>query len=50
MWPPYFKNNKNKVEMTQRQVARFAMNNYNKYASVTNMLKYLGLAYIRTKN
>ena len=28
--------------MTQRRAARFAMNNYDKYASVTNMLNCLG--------
>ena len=28
----------NKLEMTQRRAARFAMNNVDKYASVTNML------------
>ena len=27
--------------MTQRRAARFAMNNYDRYTSVTNMLKYL---------
>ena len=28
VWSPYFKNNINKLEMTQLQAARFAMNNY----------------------
>ena len=35
VWSPHFKNNINKLEMTQRRAARFAMNNYDKYASVT---------------
>ena len=42
MWSPYFKNNINKLEMTQQRVAGFAVNNYDKYASVTNMLNCLG--------
>ena len=34
-----FKKNTNKLEMThaQQRTARFAMNNYDKYASVTNI-------------
>ena len=42
VWSPHFKNNINKLEMTQWLTARFAMNNYDKYASVTNMLNCLG--------
>ena len=41
VWSPYFKNNINKLETTQRRAARFVMNNYDKYASVTDMIKCL---------
>ena len=41
MWSPYFKNNIIKLETTQRRAARFVMNNYDKYASVTDMIKCL---------
>ncbi len=42
VWSPYLKNNTNKLEITQQRAARFSINNYDNYASVTNMLKYLG--------
>ena len=41
VWSPYFKNNINKLETTQRRAARFVMNNYDNYASVTDMIKCL---------
>ena len=40
-WSPYYQQSILKVEMVQWQAARFVTNNYNRTASVTDMLHYL---------
>ena len=41
-WDPYTQHNIDKIEMVQRRAARYALNNYNRTSSVTDMLKELG--------
>ena len=41
VWSPYHEHNIYKLEMVQRRAARFVMNNYNRTASVTEMLNSL---------
>ena len=43
VWSPYTQVNIQKLEMVQRQAARFIMNNYSHLASVTEMLNRLNL-------
>ena len=40
LWDPYTQTYKNKIEMVQRQAARYVCNNYSCEASVTTMLKH----------
>ena len=42
VWSPHIKQNKNKIEMTQRRAARWVKNNYFPYESISNMLDDLG--------
>ena len=41
VWSPYHQQNVVKLEMVQRRAARFVTNNYNRIASVTEMLHRL---------
>lgn len=41
VWDPYTKQNRDRVEMVQRRAARYVLNNYDRSASVTEMLKQL---------
>ena len=41
IWDPYTKKNINAIEMIQRRAARYVTNRYERYASVTEMLKEL---------
>ena len=41
IWDPYTQTYKNKIEMVQRQAARYVCNNYNREASVSTMIKHL---------
>ena len=41
VWSPYTKTNNDKIEMVQRQAARWTLHNYSPYASVTEMLQSL---------
>ena len=41
VWSPYHQQNELKLEMAQRQAARFVKNNYNRSASITEMLHQL---------
>ena len=41
VWSPYHEHNIYKLEMVQRRAARFVMNNYNRTASVTEILNSL---------
>jgi hypothetical protein len=42
IWDPHTKHNTNKVEMVQRRAARWTLNDFSKYSSVTRMLDKLG--------
>ena len=42
VWSPYTDQNIDKLEMIQRRAARWTLNNYSTYASVTEMLQSLG--------
>lgn len=41
VWDPYTKQNRDRVEMVHRRAARYVLNNYDRSASVTEMLKQL---------
>ena len=41
VWSPYHQQNIYKLEIVQRRAARFVMNNFNKTASVSEMLNHL---------
>jgi len=41
VWSPHIKADINKLEMIQRRAARFVLNNYSRFASVTRMLDIL---------
>ena len=41
VWSPYHEQNIYKLEMVQRRAARFVLNNYDRMASVTEMLNTL---------
>ncbi len=41
VWDPYYRNDIQKVEMTQRRAARFCMNDYGRQSSVSDMLAEL---------
>ena len=41
IWSPHTQSNINMIERSQRQAARFVMNNFSSYASVTQMLTSL---------
>ena len=41
IWSPHTKRDTNMIERSQRQAARFVMNNFSSYASVTQMLTSL---------
>ena len=40
VWDPYTQNNKDRLEMVQRRVARYVLNRYNNTSSLTNMLHH----------
>ena len=42
VWSPYTDQNIDKLEMIKRRAARWTLNNYSTYASVTEMLQSLG--------
>ena len=42
VWSPYTKDNINKIEKVQRRAARWVLNDYSSYSSVTDMLSNLG--------
>ena len=42
VWSPYTQKNIDRLEMVQRRAARWTLNNYSTYASVTDMLSNLG--------
>jgi hypothetical protein len=42
IWDPHTKANISKVEMVQRRAARWTLNNYSRYSSVTSMFNQLG--------
>ena len=42
VWSPHCQSDIDKLEMVQRRSARFVLNRKNRYASVTNMMSYLG--------
>ena len=44
VWSPHIKADINKLEMIQRRAARFVLNNYSRFASVTRMLDALKMA------
>ena len=48
-WDPLFKKDINALERVQRKAARFCSQNYNRYSSVTDMLKELGWAMRETR-
>ena len=41
VWDPYTKHNRDTIEMVQRRAARYVLNCYERFASVTEMLKQL---------
>ena len=41
-WDPFLKKDISALEWVQRKGARFCLQNYNRYASVTDMIKDLG--------
>ena len=43
VWDPHTLNNINRIEAVQRRVARFFLNEFSSYSSVTNMLSTLNL-------
>ena len=43
IWPPYYQTYIRSIEMVQRRAARFVMNKYSNYDSVSQMLDTLGL-------
>ena len=45
IWSPHTQRDINMIERSQRQAARFVMNNFSSYASVTQMLTNLKLAH-----
>ena len=42
VWSPSTEHNISKLEMVQRRAARFVMNNFSRYSSVSRMLNQLG--------
>ena len=42
IWSPYYQCNIHQVETVQRRAARYVMNNFNSYASVSEMIATLG--------
>ena len=42
VWSPYIKEKINKIEKVQRRAARWVLNDYSSYSSVTDMLSNLG--------
>ena len=42
VWSPYTKENKDKTEMVQRRAARWVLNDYSTYSSVTEVMSNLG--------
>ena len=42
IWSPYHQHNIHSIEMVQRRAARFVYSNYDRYASVTQMLTNIG--------
>ena len=42
VWSPYTQNNIHKIEMVQRRVARWTLDNYTRQARVSEMLTHLG--------
>ena len=43
VWDPHTLNNINRIEAVQRRAARFFLNEFSSYSSVTNMLSTLNL-------
>ena len=41
IWSPYYKSHTDRVEMVQQRAVRFVLNNYDRYAGVTNMLNWM---------
>ncbi|XP_068758077.1 uncharacterized protein [Montipora capricornis] len=48
-WDPFLKKDISALEMVQRKAARFCSQNYDRYASVTDMIKDLGWATLETR-
>ena len=46
---PFLKNDISALERAQRKASRFCSQNYNRYASVTDMIKDLGWATLKTR-
>ena len=42
VWSPSTEHNISKLEMVQRRAARFALNDFSRYSSVSRMLNQLG--------
>ena len=42
IWSPYHQHNIHSIEIVQRRAARFVSSNYDRYASVTQMLNNIG--------
>jgi len=50
MWDPHTSTNINKIEAVQRRAARFSLNDFSTFSSVTNMLRTLrSTPFITTK-
>ena len=48
-WDPFLKKDISALEMVQRRAARFCSQNYDRYASVTDMIKDLGWTTLETR-
>ena len=48
-WDPFLKKDISTLERVQRKAARFSLQNYDRYASVTDMIKDLGWATLETR-
>ena len=48
-WDPFLKKDTSALERVQRKAARFCSQNYNRYASVTEMIRDLGWATLETR-
>ena len=49
VWDPYAEGMKHDLEMVQRRVARFVLNDYDRHSSVTDMLSSIGWKSLETR-